>query len=69
MVTDSNVLGMVLLGLSVWLFRAGIRYRDDSESGFVTNIQLIGSSLLLLIIAIGFLTSTKTICEILGVLC
>lgn len=70
MISLVNILGVVLIFISVYLFKIGIEYKDDPGPGrYLTNISIIGGSVLLFILAIGFTFSSKSMCEIFGVLC
>lgn len=60
--------GILLLVLGIYIFKIGLKY-DDSNSGHLMNVKLIGSAVLLVIGGIALALTNKTMCEIFGVLC
>lgn len=65
----TKVAGILLIGISLWLFRMGIRFNDSGHGARLTNVRLIGGAILLFIGGITLCFTTKTLCEIFGVLC
>lgn len=70
MISLVNIIGVLLLVLSVYLFRLGLKHEGVSGSGqYINNIKIIGGSILLCILGAGLSFSSKSMCEIFGVLC
>lgn len=64
----TKVSGILLLALGIYIFRIGLKY-DDSDSGHLMNVKLIGSAVLLVIGGIALIFTSKTMCEIIGIFC
>jgi len=64
----TKLIGLILTLGCIYLFRVGIKY-DDSDSGHLMNIKLIGISILLFIGGLALCFTTKTPCEIFGIFC
>lgn len=64
----TKISGVLLIVLGVYIFRIGLKY-DDSDSGHLMNVKLIGSSVLLVIGGIALIFTSKTMCEIIGIFC
>lgn len=54
-------LAILMLAFSIYLFKAGFEFKDKDAAGYLTQIRLIGSGLLLLIGAIALLIKPKIV--------
>jgi hypothetical protein len=54
-------LAILMLGCSIYLFKAGFEFEDKEAAGYLTKIRLIGTGLLLLIGAIALLVNPKIV--------
>ena len=63
-----QIIGILLVIFGIVIFNHGIKYKDPSGSK-ISNINFIGSALLLIIIGIAFFLSERTLCEIFGIFC
>ena len=66
---ETKLLGLILVLIGVFIIRTGLRYKDSGHGGRLTNINLIGSGLLLLLGGIVFFFTSKSLCEIFGIFC
>ena len=64
-----KILGLLLLFLSYKSLIYGFRFKDGGYGAKLTNVRAIGVSLLLLVLAIASLFTSKSFCQIFGVLC
>ncbi|HMS70448.1 MAG TPA: hypothetical protein PKD18_20015 [Saprospiraceae bacterium] len=64
----TKVFGLLLIAFGAYLFKIGLKY-EDSDSGHLMNIKLIGSAILLFIGGIALLLTSKSLCEIFGIFC
>lgn len=64
----TKITGILLILSGFYLFRLGLRY-DDSDSGNLMNVKLIGSAVLLFIGGIALVFTSKSMCDIFGVFC
>jgi hypothetical protein len=60
--------GVIFIILGVFLFKVGVQYKDPGGTK-ISNINLAGAALLLIIIGLAFFFSKKSFCEIFYLLC
>lgn len=64
----TKILGMLLFAVAVYLFQRGLTI-DDSQRGHLRNIRLIGAAVLVFMLAVSSLSTTKSLCEVFGIFC
>lgn len=65
----TKLFGIFVIALSLYLIRCGLRWSDSGYGKYLSNITLIGSGLLLLILGVSLILTTKSICELFDLLC
>jgi hypothetical protein len=67
----TQLVGIILLILGIITIRAGLKWEQagDNLGKYITNIRTVGAGILILIGAISFLFTDKSLCEILGIFC
>jgi hypothetical protein len=48
----NQIIALLLFVFSIYLAKAGIKFRDDEAAGYLTKIRLFGSAVLMMIAAI-----------------
>jgi hypothetical protein len=65
----TKVVSIILFVFTAYLIRAALHFEDKEAASYLTKIKLFGAAILILILAIGFLTSDKPFCELVPFFC
>ena len=64
----TKISGVLLIFIGIYLLKIGLKY-EDGDSGHLMNIKLIGIAVLLFIGGVALCFTSKSLCEIFGILC
>lgn len=64
----TKIWGVLLIVFGIYIFKLGVKY-EDSDSGHLMNVKLIGTAILLIIGGVTLCFTSKSMCEIIGVFC
>lgn len=64
----TKILGILFFVLAMYLFKLGLKI-DDSIGRHIMNVRLIGSAVLIFLLGLAFLLTTKSLCEVFGIFC
>lgn len=69
-ISTINIIGVIIMIVSVCLFRWGLEYKGVSGAGqYINNVKIVGGAVLLFILGFALSLSSKSACEVFGVLC
>lgn len=65
----TKVFGFIFLIIVVFSIWAGVKWKDEGPGKYITNIRFFSAAILFLLLAIGFLTTDKSFCELVPFVC
>lgn len=63
-----RLFGIILIIVGIYFFKTGLKYNDKLGYNLM-NIKIVGVSILLFIGGLTLLFTSKSLCDILGIIC